>query len=629
MSENTAKPRQGRANKTRNKFVIIFALALIFALCSMAHASSSLSNESPGTIITFSGKEWYVLEQMSNGQTYILMCDLDSSEKQFDPDNTQIFNPTDSNNLAYYLNNTFYNGLSQKDLVVSHTWDTSPVNGDGDKEGNGSVACKVGLISYHEYKAYGKYYSGNILPDSYDVRWWTLSPRAEHSSFVWRVRTGGNLNDNYANYAFGVRPALYLKSNLLVDENKVVMEESTPIPPVAPTGLTASAESSSTVKLSWSASTEVDLAGYKIYRDNAKIAEVGKTQTTYTDSTVEPNTTYKYELTAYNVSGQESPKSAPVTVKTPSGMPAPEMPTKLKAQVTGKRIKLTWQSHGGNQLFIVERSTDGTTFAPEVEVTDTSYTDIPPLWDTAYYYRVAQKGQDGQISDFTNPVKTATEPVTVPANLSAILVGGNVNLSWDTVQDIEGYRVDRSTDKENWETLATVGANTYTDKSIDLTTDYFYRVLSDGGNDQLSEPSTAVGIDKPIPAKPKLTYSVDSGNNVTLSWDYQEGCSGYKLYIGNELKAELSKDSTTYSFTGEMGKTYAVELKAYNEYGEISAFTNVRISQIPTPGAGTMVKDVLVYTGVATASMGSLLALGMALQGSAGLMGIFKFLFRR
>lgn len=627
MSENTAKPRQGRANKTRNKFVIIFALALIFALCSMAHASSPLSNESPGTIITFSGKQWYVLKQMTNGQTYVLMRDLDS-EKPFDPDNTNTFDLQDSNNIAYYLNNAFYNSLSQKDLVASHTWDTSPINLDGNKEGSKSVNCKIGLISYHEYKAFGKFYDGNILPDSYDVRWWTLSPRAGYSTGVWYVSTSGNLFGSNAVYTYGVRPALYLKSGLLVDENKVVLGESSSLPPVAPTGLTVSAESSSTIKLSWSASTEVDLAGYKIYRDNAKIAEVGKTQT-YTDNTVEPDTTYKYEITAYNASGQESPKSAPATVKTPSDIPVPVTPINFKAQVTGKRIKLTWQCPG-NPLFVVERSTDGITFVPEVEVTATLYTDIPPLWNTTYYYRVAQKGQEGQLSDFTNPVQAATGLVPVPANLTAILEGDDVELSWSNAQDIEGYKVDRSADGESWETLALVEENAYTDKNIDPNVDYYYRVLSDGGNDQLSEPSPAVEITKPIPAKPRLVYSVDVDNKIVeLSWDYQERCDGYKVYIDNELKAELTKDEKSYSFTCEVGETYAVELKAYNEYGEASAFANIRISQMTTPGAGAMAKDVLVYTGVATASMGGLLAIGLALQGSQKLMGVLKYLFRR
>lgn len=622
MGENTAKPRQGRANKIRNKFVIIFALALIFALCSMAHASSPLSSVSPGTIITFSGREWYILEQMPNGQTYILMRDLDS-EKQFDPNNTQIFDPTDSNNLACYLNNEFYNGLLQKDLVESHTWDTSTIDNGGNVTVNRSVNCKVGLISYHEYKAYG-----GIYPDSYAVRWWTLSPRAGISCNVWAVHTSGDLSYIYANNTYGVRPALYLKSNLLVDENKVVLGESSSLPPVAPTGLTVSAESSDTVKLNWDASAEEDLAGYKIYRDNTKIAEVGKTQT-YTDNTVEPDTTYKYEITAYNASGQESPKSAPATVKTPSDIPVPVTPTNIKAQATGKRIKLTWQCPG-NPLFVVERSTDGTTFVPEVEVTATTYTDIPPLWNTTYYYRVAQKGQDGQLSDFTNPVQAATGPVPVPANLTAILEGNDVELSWSNVQDIEGYRVDRSADGKGWETLALIEEIAYTDKNIDPNVDYYYRVLSDGGKDQLSEPSPAVEITKPIPAKPCLVYSVDVDNKIVeLSWDYQERCDGYKVYIDNELKAELTRDDKSYSFTCEVGETYAVELKAYNEYGEASAFANIRISQMTTPGAGAMAKDVLVYTGVATASMGGLLAIGLALQGSQKLMGVLKYLFRR
>src|SRR5690554_5661885 len=87
---------------------------------NFAQAATLLHNKPPGTIITFSGLQWVILEQMSDGTTYILLNSNDGN-RAFDPNNTQFFNPSDGNNIGYYLNNTFYNNLSQKELIETHS----------------------------------------------------------------------------------------------------------------------------------------------------------------------------------------------------------------------------------------------------------------------------------------------------------------------------------------------------------------------------------------------------------------------------------------------------------------------------------------------------------------------------
>ena len=44
--------------------------------------------------------------------------------------------------------------------------------------------------------------------------WWTLSPTANYSRLVWRVNDGGPLSNDTAHDSNGVRPAVYLTSNL-------------------------------------------------------------------------------------------------------------------------------------------------------------------------------------------------------------------------------------------------------------------------------------------------------------------------------------------------------------------------------------------------------------------------------
>ena len=69
-------------------------------------------------------------------------------------------------------------------------------------------------------------------------------------------------------------------------------------PPSAPSGLTATATSSSSVSLSWTASTDnVGVTGYNIFRNGTKIGT--STTTSYTDNSVASNTTvhlYRHRL---------------------------------------------------------------------------------------------------------------------------------------------------------------------------------------------------------------------------------------------------------------------------------------------------------------------------------------------
>ena len=52
--------------------------------------------------------------------------------------------------------------------------------------------------------------------------YWTISPFANsgHSRFVWRVNSDGRVISNYAEYGGPVFPAIYLKSNILIESGK-------------------------------------------------------------------------------------------------------------------------------------------------------------------------------------------------------------------------------------------------------------------------------------------------------------------------------------------------------------------------------------------------------------------------
>jgi acid phosphatase type 7 len=94
--------------------------------------------------------------------------------------------------------------------------------------------------------------------------------------------------------------------------------------PSIPASLSAKQVSGNEVELSWSASTdEVGVAGYNVYRNGTQIGT--SPTTSYSDTTVQPNTTYEYTVAAYDAANNTSDQSAPVSYTGPpaSGQPTP------------------------------------------------------------------------------------------------------------------------------------------------------------------------------------------------------------------------------------------------------------------------------------------------------------------
>ena len=113
-------------------------------------------------------------------------------------------------------------------------------------------------------------------------------------------------------------------------------------PPTAPTGLMVTETGASSVSLSW-ADNSADELGFKILRDNVLVGTVGSDVTTFVDSSVQPASTYQYQVLAYNGSG-ESNLSNLVTADTPDGLSLSASGYKVK----GKQVvDLSWNGSTG------------------------------------------------------------------------------------------------------------------------------------------------------------------------------------------------------------------------------------------------------------------------------------------
>jgi chitodextrinase len=86
--------------------------------------------------------------------------------------------------------------------------------------------------------------------------------------------------------------------------------------PTTPAGLAASAVTSSSLTVSWGASTDnVGVAGYRVYRDGTLVASPGGTSASITG--LSASTLYSFTVAAYDAAGNVSALSAPLSVMTP------------------------------------------------------------------------------------------------------------------------------------------------------------------------------------------------------------------------------------------------------------------------------------------------------------------------
>ncbi|RMG33884.1 MAG: hypothetical protein D6732_11180 [Methanobacteriota archaeon] len=87
-------------------------------------------------------------------------------------------------------------------------------------------------------------------------------------------------------------------------------------PPGQVQGLTANAVSSSQIDLTWTANTEPDLDHYNVYRDGVLVASVSTSS--YSDVGLSAGTSYSYEVSAVDMSGNEGLRSIATNATTPA-----------------------------------------------------------------------------------------------------------------------------------------------------------------------------------------------------------------------------------------------------------------------------------------------------------------------
>ena len=273
------------------------------------------------------------------------------------------------------------------------------------------------------------------------------------------------------------------------------------VAPAAPTGLTSSAISASSVTLGWTASTAGSnpVAGYYVYRNGGTTPIATVTSgTSYTDATLAAATTYTYNVAAFDTSTPTplvSPRSATLSVTSSGGAAtAPGTPTGLAASaLSASSIGLSWTAStaGSNGIggYYVYRN-GGTTPVATV-TTGTSYTDSGLAASTTYSYQVAafDKTTPAPLVSALSAAAGATTSAgssgggtapSAPTGLTASATTDySITLSWTASAagstPVGGYLVYRN---GGTTPVGATTATSYTDSGLTTATNYTYTVVA-------------------------------------------------------------------------------------------------------------------------------------------------------
>lgn len=331
---------------------------------------------------------------------------------------------------------------------------------------------------------------------------------------------------------------------------------------------------------------------YIIYRNGTKI---GTTKNTvYQDTSLEPGTTYAYQVYPCNVDWQRAKSSPVCQITTLEDTIAPQAPVPEIAVRSGSAITLKWNKPYDNAAIKGYRLyRDGQLI---YEGSETSYKDKGLEENTLYTYYVKAFDTSGNESEESDRVDGA---VYMPVILSVTpedyeIVGGNelkISVRCENKGNSTGnsLTIEYYDEKnERWITITrpalgqkenTVNYtinHTWDISELNIENDVNLRFLLTDADGNSTEKLVTYTVDRTAPFAPADIRAEDEGGIITVSWDISKSadCAGYFLYrtdIQTEetvLLADVKGRSSSWyqDSTVKDGKTYGYYLTAYDNF---------------------------------------------------------------
>lgn len=292
-------------------------------------------------------------------------------------------------------------------------------------------------------------------------------------------------------------------------------------PPTDPTGVSASALSSTSIEVTWNASSDnLGVDGYEVFRDGNFVATT--TGTSYTDTGLEPQTTYTYEIRAFDAALNFSNFSAPQNGSTLSDTPSESAGQGGAIPRSGEpriiTLAVVTESTSARIVFTTDQLTRATItwgledeygegIAREVGYTRDHATKITGLTPgTRYYFSIEIENSEAdsyRLSGQSFVTKVAFDDVapTAPSNFIAQGQKSAIYLLWQNPsdEDFAAVTLVRSkrfypVDPFDGEIVYQGRAQSYVDRDVVPGTVYYYTLFAKDGDGNYSSGVIAAAV---------------------------------------------------------------------------------------------------------------------------------------
>ncbi len=416
------------------------------------------------------------------------------------------------------------------------------------------------------------------------------------------------------------RQALYTTTGLSYYHSAVAPPDATP--PTAPSGLTGASASPTSAFLRWQASTDnVGVAGYYVFRNGQQVGQTAALY--YQDTGLTDATTYTYAVQAFDLAGNLSAMTAPVTTRT-TGAAGPTAPANvLAAAVSCYKTTVTWSPSTdslGVSQYLVFAGTSPSSLA-QVGVTSgsiTSYADSALSPAVTYYFAVQAEDKNNNLSPMS-AVAAVTTPAlpSPPAGLRASPKSEtSIALAWSASSGglpVAYYLVYRGASPAGLSQLASVTATAYSDTTVTAATTYYYAVQAvDSGlppAESALSPAVAAGSYAAPSAPAGLAATPGSCTRIALAWAPAAGgglpIASYHIYRGpspSNLSQVAVVTQTAYTdATLSAATTYYYAVASADTLGELSPLSPALRTATPAPPSAPA---GLTATPISTTSIG-------------------------
>ncbi|MED3955174.1 pre-peptidase C-terminal domain-containing protein [Priestia aryabhattai] len=359
--------------------------------------------------------------------------------------------------------------------------------------------------------------------------------------------------------------------------------------------VTVKSKTTNSVTLNLSAHDASGIKQYEIYRNNKLVKTVGNVKE-YTDTNLQPNTTYTYKIKAFDPSNNAA-ESGTVSAKTlPKDTTKPDSVKVTVKSKTTNSVTLNLSAHdasGIKQYEIYRNNKLVKTVGNVKEYTDTN---LQP--NTTYTYKIKafdlsnNAAESGTVSAKTLP-KDTTKPDSVKVTVKSKTTNSvTLSLSAHDASGIKQYEIYR-----NNKLVKTVGnVKEYTDTNLQPNTTYTYKIKAFDPSNNATE-SSAINVKtnpkgglqsgvfvegKMISSSAGDTYTFTTNKDGEVYITLDQTTAGYSMSLYNQDGEYIAGDS--YSTKGSkivinedvQKGTYHIKVEPYSWSGISSATYRIK-----------------------------------------------------